>query len=157
MTLVACRTWYNETKHVPAESLIVRPSAYGLVLGDGRLLVAQTMTTGKLVLPGGGADPGERLEATLRREVWEETGIEVEVGDFLHFHEDFFYYDPLDLAMHGYLFYYACRPLTTSLNPPEYPPEEDLSRPLWADVTDLRAESFQTHGDVTMRLLERLT
>ena len=49
----------------------------------------------------GGVAPGERLEAALKREVREETGIEVEVGEMLFFKEDFFYYDPGDRAYHS--------------------------------------------------------
>jgi 8-oxo-dGTP pyrophosphatase MutT (NUDIX family) len=85
----------------------------------------------------------------------EETGIQVEVGAFLDFTTDFFYYDPLDLALHGFLFYYHCTPVTLALNPPEYPPEEDLEFPLWAEVVNLNAESFQGHGEMTMKLIER--
>ncbi len=106
MTLVKCRTLFNETRFVPADSLIQRPSVYGIVLHERRVLVAQARSTRKYVLPGGGIEKGEPVEAALRREVWEETGVEVEVGEFLHFETDLFYYDPLDLALHGFLFFY---------------------------------------------------
>jgi 8-oxo-dGTP pyrophosphatase MutT (NUDIX family) len=95
------------------------------------------------------------MHIALRREVREETGIEVEVGDFLHFQTDFFYYDPLELAFHGFLFYYQCKPLTTELNSPEYPPDEGLEFPLWANIDQLTADAFQTHGVVTMDLIAR--
>ncbi|MBI1258711.1 MAG: NUDIX domain-containing protein [Chloroflexi bacterium] len=155
MTLIPCRTLFNETKYVPAERLIQRPSVYGIVIHEGKLLVGKARSTQKYVLPGGGIEKGEAVEAALRREVWEETGVEVEVGAFLHFETDLFYYDPLDLALHGFLFYYACTAITTALNPPEYPPEEDLDFPLWAALDDLSAEAFQVHGVMTMELMER--
>lgn len=153
MDYVECRTLFNQTKRVPADTLIQRPSVYGVVLDAGRLLVAKARSTHKYVLPGGGIERGEAVEAALKREIWEETGITVEIGTFLHFHTDLFYYDPLDLALHGFLFYYRCTPLTTVLDPPPYPPEEDVERPLWVDVASLSAADFQAHGETFMRLI----
>lgn len=153
MDYVECRTLYNKTKLIPTESLIQRPSVYGLVLNEGKVLLAKAQTTQKYVLPGGGIERGEQVEAALKREVWEETGVHVEVGEFLHFHTDFFYYDPMDLALQGFLFYYRCKPLTTILNPPEYPPEEDIELPLWVELESLQADDFQAHGGVFMELI----
>jgi 8-oxo-dGTP pyrophosphatase MutT (NUDIX family) len=154
MSLVKCRTLYNDTKYVPAETMIQRPSVYGLIVHNRQVLLARARHTGKLVLPGGGIDKGETTHAALKREVREETGIEIEVGVFLHFETDFFYYDPLDLAIHGFLFFYVCTPLTLALDPPPYPPEDELEFQLWVNFADLGAESFQTHGEITMKLLQ---
>ncbi len=153
MDYVECRTLYNGTKRVPVESLIQRPSVYGLVLHEGQVLLAKARTTQKYVLPGGGIERGEPVEAALKREIWEETGVTVEVGAFLHFHTDLFYYDPSDLALQGFLFYYRCTPLTTVLDPPPYPPEEDIELPLWVAAESLCADDFQAHGDVFMDLI----
>lgn len=153
--LVHGRTLYNQTRLVPAESLIQRPSVYGIVLNAGQVLLGLARTTHKYVLPGGGIEKGEPIDAALRREVVEETGIQVEVRDFLHFQTDLFYYDPQDLALHGFMFFYACKPLTTVLNPPPYLPEEDLEQPVWVDVHTLNAASFQAHGEVTLALIAR--
>ncbi len=155
MALVKCRTLFNQTKYVPAETLIQRPSVYGIILHEQKLLVGKARSTQKYVLPGGGIEKGEAVDAALKREVWEETGIEVEIGEFLHYETDLFYYDPLDMAFHGFLFFYACKPITTVLNPPEYPPEEDLDYPLWAEIDQLSVDDFQGHGEMTMGLIQR--
>ncbi|MFC1959904.1 NUDIX domain-containing protein [Chloroflexota bacterium] len=156
MQTVECRTLYNETKQVPVEDLEVRPSVYGLIIHEGQILLALATYSQKLVLPGGGIDKGEPILVALKREVWEETGLTVQVGQFLHFEEDFFYYDPLDMAIHGYLFYYHCQPLTFDLPSIEYPPEEGLDRPLWVDIATLEPASFQAHGATTLRLIQQL-
>ena len=155
MTLVQCRTLFNQTKYVPAETLILRASVYGLVLHEHKILLGEARSTQKYVLPGGGIEKGEPVEDALKREVWEETGIEVEIGEFLHYQTDFFYYDPSDMAFHSFMFFYLCKPITLALNPPEYPPEEDLDFPLWADIEQLSVESFQGHGEMTMGLIQR--
>jgi 8-oxo-dGTP pyrophosphatase MutT (NUDIX family) len=154
MPLVKCRTLFNQTRLVLAESMIHRPSVYGVVVQDDRVLLAKAHYTQKYVLPGGGIDLGEAIDGALRREVREETGVEIEVGEFLHFQTDFFYYDPMALAIHGFLFFYRCTPLTAELNAPEYPPEEDLEFPAWVAIADLSAADFQAHGEITIQLIE---
>jgi 8-oxo-dGTP pyrophosphatase MutT (NUDIX family) len=157
MKLIPCHTLYNETRWVPADSLIQRPSVYGLIVHDGQLLVAEASYTHKYVLPGGGIDPGETIEAALKREVAEETGLHIDVGPFLHFETDFFYFDPLDVAIHGFLFYYQAYTRDTALPTLEYPAEEGLDRPLWVDIRSLRPDAFQTHGPLTLDLIARIT
>ncbi|MEM9950034.1 MAG: NUDIX domain-containing protein [Chloroflexota bacterium] len=156
MNKVKCRTLYNQVKYVDAEDMIQRPSVYGLVIHDGYLLVGKTSHTQRYVLPGGGIDKGEEIDIALIREVREETGITVTLEDFLHFHTDFFYYDPLDLAIHGFLFYYLCTPIETEISQPEQPEIEDLEDALWVDIKTLSEEDFQTHGGVVLQLLATL-
>jgi 8-oxo-dGTP pyrophosphatase MutT (NUDIX family) len=47
----------------------------------GDLLLIQRSDNGRWALPGGGHDLGESIGETVRREVREETGLEVEVTD----------------------------------------------------------------------------
>lgn len=58
-----------------------RPGVYAVILREGR--VAVVVLPNGVFLPGGGADDGETPEATVRREVREEIGHEVEALTFL--------------------------------------------------------------------------
>jgi 8-oxo-dGTP diphosphatase len=60
--------------------------AAALLVNDNKILIAQRKSTDKLAgkweFPGGKLEPGETLEECLKREMHEEFGIEVEVGEF---------------------------------------------------------------------------
>lgn len=62
-----------------AVTVIVRPSAYGIVTDrQGRLAIVHTPIG--LSLPGGGSDEPEAPEATVLREAREECGLDIRVG-----------------------------------------------------------------------------
>ncbi|MFF9377935.1 NUDIX hydrolase [Streptomyces griseoluteus] len=67
----------------------LRVAAYAVCVRDGQLLLARSPARGgghEWVLPGGGAEFGEDPYDTVRREVAEETGYQVEVTDLLGVH-----------------------------------------------------------------------
>ena len=101
-------TLYGKAIKIPVSRLIQRPSAYAVIVHEGKLLVQHTRHTGKYALPGGGIEMGELSTEAVKREVYEEAGIEIEVGEFLHFAEKMFYYDPLDFPFHGLMLFYRC-------------------------------------------------
>jgi len=136
------------------EDLVFRPAVYGIVRNDGRILLVNNRRTGKLYLPGGGVELGERLQVALKREVKEETGVDIAVGAFLGFKETFFYYDPLDEAFHSLLFFYDCTPLTYELLPNELIADEEAENPRWVDTHSLEAGEFQNHGETIIEILE---
>jgi 8-oxo-dGTP diphosphatase len=64
----------------------------GLVVRDGKVLLIRRGKEPFLdhwSLPGGGVEPGETLRDAVKREVREETGLEVEVGRVAGYREGF--------------------------------------------------------------------
>ena len=88
--MIECNVFLGGKKRVPVENLVFRPTAYGIVRNDGRILLVNNRRTGKLYLPGGGVELGERLEAALKREVKEETGLDIENIQLLSLQESIF-------------------------------------------------------------------
>jgi 8-oxo-dGTP pyrophosphatase MutT (NUDIX family) len=152
MTEIECVTLSGERRKFPRERLILRPAAYALIVHEGKILLLKMRATGKYHLPGGGIHPGECIRETLEREAGEETGIEIEVGPFLHFEEVFFYYDPSDRAYHGLHFYYACQPKTFDLLSDNQVNDESAGQPGWVEVAGLRSEEFQLNGEMILEM-----
>lgn len=150
MKLVRCRTLYGEVREIPAEKLVIRPSSYGVVVNGTQALLVRANTTGKWMLPGGEIERGETVEEALKREMQEEAGIAVTIDAFLHFEMDFFYYDPLDLAWQGYLFFYRCTPHSLELNGAR---EDEEGVPAWVEIDSLVETDFMAHGPTVLRLL----
>lgn len=72
------RDFFHDPEAPPANSLHVAVSA--VVRDDrGRLLMVRRTDNSRWAIPGGGQEIGETLTDAVRREVAEETGIDVEV------------------------------------------------------------------------------
>jgi 8-oxo-dGTP diphosphatase len=67
-----------------------RLAAYAVLLRADEVLLTRIssrgFSSGTWTLPGGGVEHGEDVQAGLVREVYEETGLEVEVGEVLDVH-----------------------------------------------------------------------
>lgn len=72
-----CKTinQYAKTYSDPPER--IRPSARGILVENGKILLSYEKNTGVYMSPGGGLEEGETLEECCAREIREETGIEV--------------------------------------------------------------------------------
>lgn len=110
--------------------------AAAVVLRAGRVLLTQrkqgTHLAGAWELPGGKVEPDEDPKHAVRRELREELGIEVDVGDILEvtFHR----YPEKSVLL---LFYEA----TLQQRSPE-PQPLDVADLMWAGPADLRDEAF---------------
>lgn len=138
MSTVECNSIKGGKISIPKEKLVFRPSVYGVIINDGKILMIRNKSNGKLFFPGGGVNLGETLLNALKREVIEETGIEIEVEKFLHFKEQFFYWDPGDEAYHSFNFFYICRPKTIELIDDDKVDDEEAEKPRWIDLKEMK-------------------
>jgi 8-oxo-dGTP diphosphatase len=82
-----------------------------IIDADDRVLLTKRNVPpfqGEWVMPGGKIDLGEPIVAALKREVWEEVGLEVEVGELIDVFE---HVTPGEDNYHFIIIYYRCTPL----------------------------------------------
>lgn len=75
MSYVVSSDIHGKEYKVALDELKWRPSCYGIVVHDNKILL--TKQYGKYEMPGGGVDLGEEPNDAVVREIKEETGIEV--------------------------------------------------------------------------------
>lgn len=145
--LIECELITGRKKLVPAEELVFRPAVYALVHDELKLLLVNTKSTGKWFFPGGALEKGERADAALRREVREETGIELKSITFFTFKETFFYYEPHQQGYHSLnLFFLATPERTVSVQHEQADPTDEADAYAWMDVETLKPEDMQSVG-----------
>ncbi len=157
MSSVECESIYGQTVTVPITQLTFRPSVYAIIVHEGKVLLVTIHSSGKYDFPGGGIEVGETIEAALKREVREETGLEIEVGKFLHFEEGFFYYDPSDTAWHTFQFFYQCRPKTFRLLPEDQVDDDEVEHLGWFEIKDLHQQDFRSAAGKVLHLISELS
>ena len=138
---------------VPKEKFKFRTSAYGIIKNDNKLLLVNTRSSGKWFFPGGEVEIGESLEDTIKREVMEETGIEIEVEKFLTFKQTYFYYDPFDQAFQNYAFFYICKAKSFDLTEKNQVEFDEAEKPTWVDFNNLKKDDFQPPANEIFQLL----
>jgi 8-oxo-dGTP diphosphatase len=109
--------------------------AAGIIIADNKVLISQRPAgkhlAGYWEFPGGKVEPEEADRDALARELFEELGIEVEVGDLAH--EKHFTYP--EKSVH--LLFFECRP-----RPGSEAYAKDVDAILWADAASLEGLTF---------------
>jgi ADP-ribose pyrophosphatase YjhB (NUDIX family) len=156
MTTIHCKNNFGEEVDLPIDKFFFRPSAYGFIVHDKAILVMRNKSNNKLWFPGGGIEMHERLEDGLKREVKEETGIEIEIKKLILTKENFFYYQPLDEAYHAFLFFYVCRPLTTNLVPDDAVDDLESEKPRWMPISKIKQDDISDLSEDIYNKLKQL-
>jgi ADP-ribose pyrophosphatase YjhB (NUDIX family) len=108
-----------------------------LIISDDRILLVergQEPLKGWWSLPGGAVETGEPLEEALRREVREETGLEVEIVCLIEIFERIMRDESGRPEYHYILMDYLCRPAGGTLRA-----ADDASKAAWFTESELVA------------------
>jgi nucleoside triphosphatase len=123
------------------------PTVGAMILApDGKLLLLRSHKwRDKYVVPGGHIELGERMEEALRREVKEETGLDIYDVQFVCFQE-FVYDDAFWKRRHFIFFDYVCRTDSTTvvLN-------DEAEEHVWVPVEDALEMDVDSYTERAIR------
>lgn len=105
----------KESREYPARPIV---GVGGVVIRDGRVLLirrARPPLQGEWSIPGGGLDVGETIAEGVRRELIEETGIEVRVLDHIETFERIMQDDAGKVKYHYVILDYFCEAVSGEL------------------------------------------
>lgn len=121
-----------DQKHFKAQHIITSVVAV-IVDDEGRVLLTRRSIPpfqGDWVMPGGKIDLGEPIIEAVKREVWEEVGLEVETGELVDIFE---HVTPGADNYHFIILYYRCTPLYCDINHNK----DEVEEARWVKPSDL--------------------
>ena len=121
---------------------MIRVAVRALILRENRLLMVNAWPGGKsdlLCAPGGGVEPHASLPDNLIREVHEETGLNVEVGEVALVNE--FHDEPR--RFHQVDVYFRCALVSGDPEGDWTDPEGVVTERLWLTQAELEARRFK--------------
>lgn len=104
---IICTDKDKKEYEITADQLSFRPSVYGVIVDNGKVLLARQWDG--YDFPGGGINLGETIEEALIREVKEETGFDVKPLNLIGCEADFHKMTFNQNFAHCILIYYQCK------------------------------------------------
>ena len=104
---VICRDLEGKEYVVPTSELTFRPSVYGILIKDDKVLLSPQFDG--YDFPGGGMDIDESIDEALEREFWEETGLKVTKDTIVSCQTSFYKLKFSGNAVNAILMHYTVR------------------------------------------------
>lgn len=135
--IIANRFWRGTVK-IDKSDLKWRVSAYGLLFQQSKILLCENQLNHQFVLPGGAVELGESIVDALIREFKEETGINIQIIQFLGFKERFFHFDPTHETFQSLQLFFEVKSISTT-----EPRKDDIETPIWLDINTILSDRQQ--------------
>lgn len=121
---------------------MIRLAVRALIIRDDRLLLVNAWPGAQsdlLCAPGGGVEAGSSLPDTLKREVWEECGLEISIGPVALVNE---FHDPQG-SFHQVEVFFRCELVGGDPKAKWTDPEGIVTERFWLTQDALRARRFK--------------
>lgn len=137
---------YNKLE-LPVSNLIFRPSIYGVLIEDGKILLSKQYDG--YDFPGGGMHTDESVDEALEREFFEETGLRVKKGRIIACEQVFFHSKTYGENWNWLGMIYICKKLSgkLSIDNADKFEQEYIGMPEWVDLSDVINKKFYSGFD----------
>ena len=152
---VKCLTNTGEYIAVLSSTLVFRPGVYGLIIVDEKIVLLRNKSNNKYWLPGGGVAVGETMVEALKKEIREETGLNLIQSTFATTTERFFFYKPTNEAFHAVLNFFYCEVQFNKLIADNKVDDDESGKPRWISIHKLKPSDFADHGELIISLIKR--
>jgi len=151
---VICRDIHGKTYEVPVEELSFRPAVYAVIIQDNKVLLAKEWDG--YDFPGGGMNLGETIPDALVREVKEETGFDISVGQPIFSKDNFFKKAMREKFVHSILLYYTATVIggEASKDFIQGVENEFMGMPEWIPLSEIKNIKFYNAVD-SIALIEK--
>jgi len=141
---VPCVDIEGKKFEVNAANLSFRPAVYGVIIKNGKILLSKQWDG--YSFPGGAIELGETILESVKRELKEETGLNVEVGKLIDCKESFFKLPYSDKFVHSILLFYMCEIIDGDLSLDNLAQDEKdtVSLPEWIDLAKTKELKFMS-------------
>jgi len=155
---IICRDVNGKKSEAPVVALNFRPSAYGLLIEDGKILLSRQWDG--YDFPGGGIEIDETIEDALKREFIEETGLNIEPITAIHAETDFFNPDYAEKYKGQFwnciMIYYLVKKTGGELTTANFcdTEKEYADMPVWMGLDEIYGKKFFNSVD-SVKLIEK--
>jgi 8-oxo-dGTP pyrophosphatase MutT (NUDIX family) len=144
---VICHDVEGNKKEVDIKELKFRPSVYGVLIENGKILLFKQWDG--YDFPGGGVEIGETINEALEREFWEETGLKIKIGQPVICETSFFAPRFVEEYWNCPLIYFLCEKVSGELSKDNFDEHEKkyADMPEWIDLDGVDKLKFYNSID----------
>ena len=156
MAKIIAKDMFGNTSEHDTSILLFRPSIYGIAINENNEILISPTLDG-FDFPGGGIDKGENHIDALIREVKEESGLDITVGDIITSATSFFK-DTDGTPYHAILLYYFVTVTGGEISTSGFDPDEQLYNKAarWVSIDELEKMKHCTSANVKDELLSAI-
>jgi len=144
---ILCRDINNNFKKVDVNKLKFRPSVYGILIKNNKILLSKQWDG--YDFPGGGMKIDETIDQTLAREFLEETGLKVKRREVVACESSFYTISFTKKSMNFILIYYLCDKIGGKLGDVKFDKYEKryTGKPEWIELNKINKIKFYNSVD----------